>query len=134
MPDSFLLRVATPERPVFSAQVHSVTAPGEQGYFGVLAHHAPMVALLRIGGLTARAEDGKETHIAVSAGVLEVAGNAVTVLADTAELDSEIDGERAQRALERARHRLEERAENTDRARAGLALQRALNRLRVGRR
>ncbi len=131
MAATFRLQVATPEKPVFSGQARSLVAPGAEGYFGVLANHAPMVALLAVGDLTVWAGDGTETHVAVNGGVLEVSGNSVTVLADTAELASQIDEQRAQRALERARKRLEEHAPDTDRARAQAALARALNRLRV---
>ena len=131
MAATFRLQVATPERPVFAGRARSLIAPGAEGYLGVLANHAAMVALLSIGDLTVWAEDGTETHVAVNGGVLEVSGNTATVLADTAELASEIDEERAQRALERARNRLEEQSREIDRARARAALARALNRLRV---
>jgi len=109
----------------------SVVAPGAEGYLGVLAHHAPLVAALGVGALTVRREDDKQVQIAVHRGVLEVSGNAAMVLADTAELASEIDEERARRALQRARLRLEARAADTDLERAGLALARALNRVKV---
>jgi len=131
MAATFLLKVATPERLVFSGRARSIIAPGSEGYLGVLAHHAPLVATLGVGDLTVFGEDGRENHIAVHRGVLEVSGNVATVLADTAELASEIDEQRAQRALERARKRLQERAPGTDLERAQLALGRALNRLRV---
>lgn len=131
MPATFLLQIATPERLVFSGRARSIIAPGSEGYLGVLAHHAPLVATLGVGDLTVLGEDGRETHIAVNRGVLEVLANTATVLADTAELASEIDEERARRALERARKRLQEGGAGTDLERAELAVGRALNRLRV---
>ena len=55
----------------------------------------------------------------------------MTILADTAELDEEIDVARAQAARERAERRLRERGPDVDTTRAEAALQRALNRLRA---
>jgi len=79
-------------------------------------------------------EHGEKRRIAVTGGFVEVANNRVTVLADTAELDTEIDVGRAQAARERAERRLRSaRSDEIDRARAEAALQRALNRLRAAR-
>jgi len=65
-------------------------------------------------------------HIAVSGGYAEVLPTKVTVLATTAERAQDIDVERARAAKERAEHRLKERQEQTDFARAEVALKRAL--------
>ncbi len=123
------LRVVTPERVLFSGRVSSLQAPGSEGSFGVLARHAPMVAALKTGPLSF-VEEGGRRSLAVSGGFVEVSGDGVAVLAETAEYDSEIDVPRAETARERARQRLSSQIEiDVERARA--ALLRALTRLRV---
>ncbi|MCY3736885.1 MAG: F0F1 ATP synthase subunit epsilon [Gemmatimonadaceae bacterium] len=123
------LRIVTPERLLFSGPVSSLRAPGSEGSFGVLARHAPMVASLTAGPLSFVEEAGRRS-LAVSGGFVEVSGEGVTVLAETAEYDSEIDVPRAEGARDRARQRLSSQVDiDADRARA--ALLRALTRLRV---
>ncbi|HEY3413353.1 MAG TPA: F0F1 ATP synthase subunit epsilon [Armatimonadota bacterium] len=134
MPDKFQLTVVTPERTVLDAQVVSVMAPGGDGYFGVLAHHAPMLAEVGVGRLTATDEADSVTVMAVSGGFAEVRNNTMTVLADSAELRHDIDVARAEEALKRARLRLGERSADIDISRAEAALSRALNRVDTARR
>jgi F-type H+-transporting ATPase subunit epsilon len=131
MAELFQLKVVTPERVVLQSNVVSVTAPGADGYFGVLAHHASMLAEIGVGKLVAQSEGGAETVMAVSGGFSEVRHNEMTVLADSAELKHEIDLARAEEALQRARGRLTEPNPGTDFSRAEAALARALNRLDV---
>ena len=59
-------------------------------------------------------KDGDETFMVVSGGFLEVIGNRVTILADTAEQADEIDIERAEAALERAQERAESAVSDMD--------------------
>lgn len=128
-----LLEIITPERVVVREEVDIVTAPGIVGEFGVLAHHAPMVAGIKIGALRYKVGD-REEWIAVGGGLCEISGNRITFLVETAEKAAEIDVERALRAKERAEKRLQEyylKREEIDYARARAALQRALTRLKV---
>ena len=73
---------------------------------GILPHHAPLMTALQPGELLIR-KDGEETYLAVTGGFLEVIGNTVTILADACERSDEIDEQRAQEAIDRARERLE---------------------------
>lgn len=131
-----LLEVITPDRVVVREEVDIVTAPGVAGEFGVLAHHAPMVAAIKIGPLRYKVGD-REEWLAVSGGFCEISGNKITFLVEAAERAEEIDVERALRAKERAEKRLQEyqtKREEIDYARARAALQRALTRLLVAER
>jgi len=47
--DTFHFDLVSPETLVFSGEVEHVVVPGTEGEFGVLAHHAPLVAMLRPG-------------------------------------------------------------------------------------
>jgi len=78
----FDLSVLTPERAVFEGRVEYVQVPGSEGYLGVLAGHAALVAELGAGTLTVRTPGGDELHWQVSGGFFEVADDRATVLAD----------------------------------------------------
>jgi len=79
----FKLSILTPERAVFEGDVQYVQAPGTEGYFGVLAHHAALVSALASGTLTVRGAGGTEERWDVAGGFFEVSNNAATVLADS---------------------------------------------------
>ena len=125
----FELTIMAPDHKLFEGRARALIAPGAEGYFGVLARHAPMVAQLGFGVLTVTEENGERIFFAVSAGFLEVTPDGVTILADAAEVGAVVDVERARAAAERARQRLHSHAKDVDVARAEAALQRALARL-----
>lgn len=78
----FQLSILTPEKAVFEGAVEYVQAPGTEGYFGVLAHHAALVTALANGTLRVRHVGGREDRWVVSGGFFEVSQNKATVLAD----------------------------------------------------
>jgi F-type H+-transporting ATPase subunit epsilon len=127
----FRLTVLTQEKTTVDKTVGSIIAPGTEGYLGILRDHAPLVTQLMPGKLTVKDLDGNETVYAVSGGFLEVNHNTVTLLADSLELGTEIDLERAEAAAQRARERLARKQTGIDFDRAEIALKRALNRQRV---
>src|SRR5947209_15734598 len=134
MPRTFRLQIVTPERVLMDGPVTSVTAPGIEGQFGVLAGHAPFVTELASGELRYRDSAGVEQLLAVHGGFFQVANDRATVLADAAERPEEIDVERARRAQERAREeqrRVVERYSEIEATRARAALERSLTRIRV---
>lgn len=87
---TFRFDLVSPERLLFSGEVDQVDVPGSEGYFGVFADHAPMVAMLRPGILTVKA-GGSEQKIAVFGGFAEVSPSGLTVLADTATAFEDVD-------------------------------------------
>ena len=125
-----ILEVVTPERRVFREEVESIIAPGTEGYLGVLPRHSPLLTTLKPGVVQYR-KDGKWERLAVSGGFMEAGPGRVVILADAAELPSEIDVERARRAMGRAKKRLWERPPGLDVARAEAALMRSLARLKA---
>lgn len=78
----FHLSILTPEQGVFEGDVEYVEAPGTEGTFGVLAHHAAMVTGLGEGMLKVRHVGGKEERWPIKGGFFEVSNNRATVLAD----------------------------------------------------
>lgn len=79
---TFNLAIYTPGGGIFNAPVESLDAPGREGRFGVLPHHAPMIIALQRGVLKASSE-GKESFFVTGEGVLEIRSGDVTVLADS---------------------------------------------------
>jgi F-type H+-transporting ATPase subunit epsilon len=124
------LEVVTPERKVYSKDVRFVVVPGSEGELGFLPDHAPLVSALKIG-LVRVHKDGKVMKIAVSGGFVEVRNSRVTILANAAEREDQIDVARAEAAKQRAEQRLAQGGSDIDVARAEAALKRALNRLKA---
>ncbi|MBN1460791.1 MAG: F0F1 ATP synthase subunit epsilon [Armatimonadetes bacterium] len=127
----FEVSILAPDHALFEGRVRSIVAPGVDGYFGVLARHAPMIAQLGTGVLSVATEQGKQEFFACNAGFMEIEPDQVTILADTAEAAQEIDMARARAAERRARERLRSHGPDIDIARAEAALQRAIVRLRA---
>ena len=99
--------IVTPERLLVSDEVDMITLPGVSGQMGILRGHAPLLSTLDIGEIVLHRGTDAE-YIVIGGGVVEVRPDKVTILADTAENAAEIDVERAEAALERARVFLEE--------------------------
>lgn len=130
-----LLEIVTPERLAYSDTVDAVNLPGIEGELGVLPHHAPLVSMLGVGELRIR-KGGAEESFAIVGGFLQVRPDKVVVMAETADMASEIDLEKAQQARRDAEQALEAgaRTEAVDLAAARAALQQALLRIRVAER
>ena len=124
------LDIVTPDKVVLQAEVDYVGACGVDGQFGLMPSHAAMLSALKIGDLYYR--QGNTTGwVFVSGGFAQISENKVTVLAESAELASDIDLERAEQAKARAEQRLAEPKPDTDVHRAELALTRAIARIRI---
>ncbi len=130
-----LLEIVTPERLAYSDTVDAVNLPGIEGELGVLPHHAPLVSMLGVGELRIR-KGGAEESFAIVGGFLQVRPDKVVVMAETADMASEIDLEKAQQARREAEQALEggARTDAVDLAAARAALQHALLRIRVAER
>lgn len=83
---SFRLTVLTPEMPIYEGDVVSVIAPGEIGYLGILANHAPLITNIIPGKLIYRDKAGVTSVMSLGAGFLEVLKNQVIVLVSFANL------------------------------------------------
>jgi F-type H+-transporting ATPase subunit epsilon len=129
-----LLEIVTPERLAYSGEVDSVQVPGSEGEMGILPHHAPLVSMLGIGELLIRTGGGEEVF-AIAGGFVQVRPDKVVVMAETADMASEIDLERAQEARREAERAIETGYhEPADLAVARAQLQQALLRIRVAER
>ncbi|MFB3827136.1 MAG: ATP synthase F1 subunit epsilon [Bryobacteraceae bacterium] len=124
MAELFRLEIATPERRLVDEQVDEAQIPARNGYIGVLAGHAPLLAELGTGFLSYHA-GSRRWRLAVHRGFVEVLPGHVRVLADAAEKAEDIDVERARREMEQARQQLANPALGVDPAMSLEAIDRA---------
>ena len=87
---TFHFDLVSPEKLAFSGNVDQVDIPGAEGDFGVLAGHAPVVAVIRPGILTV-SSGGTKQKIIVLGGLAEVSDKGLTVLADVATSIQDLD-------------------------------------------
>jgi F-type H+-transporting ATPase subunit epsilon len=128
------LEIVTPEKLAYQGEVDSVQLPGSEGELGVLPHHAPLISTLGAGELRLR-KGGEDEFFAIVGGFLQVLPDKVVVMAETADMASEIDLEKAQEARRQAEQAIEAgHAEGSDLAAARASLQAALLRIRVAER
>ena len=84
MATTFRFKILTPAEQVLEGDVSSMVAPGEAGYLGVLANHAPLLTTLRAGTLRVRMVDS-EKWFRIDGGILRVARNNAVLLSETVE-------------------------------------------------
>ena len=106
---SLKLTVVSPEHKILeNIPVSEVTLTGTEGTIQILPGHAPMIGILETG-LFAYRDEGSQDHIgAISTGFFEVAGDQLTVMAETFEMKGEIDLDRAKRAQSKSEEMLKE--------------------------
>jgi F-type H+-transporting ATPase subunit epsilon len=128
------LEIVTPERLAYSDEVDMVLVPGIDGELGILPHHTPLVSLLGVGELRIR-KGAAEESFAIAGGFLQVRPDKVVVMAETADMASEIDLDKAQEARKEAEQALAAGPhEGADLALARAELQQALLRVKVAER
>jgi F-type H+-transporting ATPase subunit epsilon len=128
------LEIVTPERLAYSDEVDMVLVPGIEGELGILPHHTPLVSLLGVGELRIR-KGGDEESFAIAGGFLQVRPDKVVVMAELADMASEIDLGKAEEARKEAERALASGShEGADLAIARAELQQALLRIRVAER
>lgn len=131
MENKFHLTIITPDRELFIGEVVSLNCEGNEGHFGILPNHAPMIATLVPTVTTFQDVNGKQYTAFTSDGVFKVNNNKAILLCNSAEWPEEIDKERAESAKQRAEDRLSEKTKDLDALRAKLSLLRALSRLKA---
>lgn len=127
-------QLVTPERTVLTEELVSLTCPTTMGDITILPNHAPLVAQLVPGELKAKTTKD-EFFLFVSGGFVEVkAKGQVTVLADAAEHNFEIDEQRALEAKQRAEKQMsEKKSDSEEYAAVAASLQKSLARLNFAR-
>tara|TARA_B100000749_G_scaffold140994_1_gene108119 strand:+ start:159 stop:557 length:399 start_codon:yes stop_codon:yes gene_type:complete len=128
MSKTFQLDIVTPTKVISEGQVEYLRAPSTEGLFGILGGHAVATILIDIGEIKVTKE-GKEFYYATNGGFADIRPESVMLLVETAEKVSDIDKDRAENAMKRAKDRFQDN--ETDLKRATDAIVRARNRLKI---
>lgn len=103
---TFDLSLVTPDGAAFEGEAEMLVVPGAAGEIGVLARHAPLVAMLKAGEVRVKS-NGEWTAFAAGPGYFKVQQDRALVLVDDAVRAEEIDVEEARREADQARELLE---------------------------
>ena len=122
------VQIVTPDGLVYDHHASFVSVRTLDGEMGILPRHENMIAVLAVDEVKVKRIDDEDhvNWIAVNGGVIEIANNTITIVADSAE-----------RAKLRAEREIEEAQDKNlidQERRAKIALQRAINRINVGKR
>lgn len=84
MPEAFAFELVSPEKLVLSERAMQVVVPGTEGYFTVMANHAPVMATIKPGVVEVILESGDEKRILIRGGFADVSPDGLTLLAEYA--------------------------------------------------
>jgi F-type H+-transporting ATPase subunit epsilon len=132
---TFEVSLVTPEGPAFEGEAEMLVVPGAAGEIGVLARHAPLVAMLKAGSTRVHVRREEVLEFATGPGFFKVEQDRALALVDDAVEAHEIDEARARAQLEEARAELErvERGDSeADRWQLEQRIRHAENQLAVG--
>ncbi len=85
MEPTYRFKILSPKAQILDEDVVSVVAPGEAGYLGVLANHAPLITTMTDGELKVRLSAGGEKRYRITGGVFRVAHNSAVLLTESIE-------------------------------------------------
>jgi F-type H+-transporting ATPase subunit epsilon len=102
----FSVSVVTPEGAAFEGEAEMLIVPGAAGEIGVLARHAPLVAMLKAGSTRVHLGDGNIHEYATGPGFFQVLEDRAIALVDDAVQADQIDDARAQQQLDEAQAEL----------------------------
>jgi F-type H+-transporting ATPase subunit epsilon len=111
---SFPVEVLTPEGKVFEDEVEMVSTRTVTGSIGVLANHAPLMAILEPTELRLYKSDSDVVRFAQGEGYLQVVDNTALVLVEEAIPPDEIDRSTFESRLDEARRAVENADEDSE--------------------
>lgn len=107
---TFHVEIVTPTDVKFQGPLRTLNVTGVMGQMGILAHHAPLLAMLQPGVLSYTDGAGKTVRLAAGAGFVQVAENKAMCLVDFAETAAEVDVAAARKQAEEAQRKLQNAA------------------------
>jgi F-type H+-transporting ATPase subunit epsilon len=110
----FPVEVLTPEGQVFSDEVEMVSTRTETGSIGILANHAPLMAILDPTELRLYKSDSDVVKFAQGEGYLQVVDNSALVLVEEAVDPDSLDRSDLESRLEEARRGVDEAEEGSE--------------------
>ena len=123
--------IVSAEQAIFSGLVELLVAAGSEGDLGIGYGHAPLLTSLQPGPIRVTKQNGEQEVYYVSGGFLEVQPNMITVLADTALRESDMDESAAIESKRLAEEALQGQTEGLDYSKAALQLAEATAQLRT---
>ncbi len=103
----FEVSLVTPEGAAYEGECEMLIVPGAAGEIGILARHAPLVAMLKAGSTRVHVHENEVLEFATGPGFFKVEQDRALALVDDAVDAREIDSDRARTQLEEARAELE---------------------------
>ena len=131
MANAFKLHIRSADRDFYEGDAVSLTLSLTDGQLGILANHNPMVAAVVPGRLTYRLPDNTLVAAVAGSGIVRFENNDALVLLESVERPEDIDEQRAQAAVDRARAALQNSKTRQEKLQAKADLARAENRLRA---
>lgn len=122
MADTIHFDLVSPEQLLLSEDVTMVTLPGTEGYFGVLAGHAPVISTLRPGVIDVKGGESGDLRLFVRGGFAEVDATKVVVLAEEAVPLDDFDVEALEARIRNTEEDLTVAKSDSDRARVAETL------------
>jgi len=120
---AFHFELVSPEKLLFSGEVESVVAPGTDGQFTVLAHHAPVMTTLKAGVVTINGDE----KLFVRGGFADVSATGFTILAEQAIAVKDVDSAKLERDIKDAREDVADAKTDESRRHASDKLQQLLD-------
>lgn len=130
---SYTIEIVTPIKDARLDNVSYLCCPGLDGSFGVMNKHREGVFALSIGELKIN-KNGKDEYFSIGGGFAEIFNNSVKILVESLEKSNEIDLDRVNKSIERAKKRKIERDPELNEARINASMDRAINRLKISKR
>ena len=124
----FRVEVLTPEGEAFNDEVEMISTRTTVGSIGVLAHHAPVLAMLDPTELRLYLSDSEVVRFAQAEGYMQVADNRALLLVEEAHAPDELDADDLRDRLQQAERELESAGEDTERRRVAERDRRRLER------
>ena len=115
--EKFPVEVLTPEGKVFDDEVEMVSTKTPVGSIGVLAHHAPVLAMLDPTELRLYKSESEVVSFAQSEGYLQVAENRALLLVEEAHPPDQLDAGQLRERLQQAEREVEQAGDDTERRR-----------------
>jgi F-type H+-transporting ATPase subunit epsilon len=131
MADKISFDLVCPEKLLLSEDANMVTLPGAEGYFGVLAGHAPLIATLKPGVIAVTGGTKGDQRFFVSTGFADVSADKLTVLAEEAIPMESVDAALLDRRIANAEEDILQAKTDEARAKAVAAVD-SLKQLRAG--
>jgi F-type H+-transporting ATPase subunit epsilon len=113
----FRAEVLTPEGQVFNDEVEMVSTRTAVGSIGILAHHAPVLAMLEPTELRLYTSESDVVRFAQAEGYMQVTADEVMLLVEEAHSPSELDSGQLRERLQQAERELQEAGEDSERRR-----------------